>query len=205
MADTYKGNDKIDGNDYNVANESNANRKPFTVILDIGLRKPTVGNRVFGVMKGATDGGLNVPHSVKKFPGFVKGETKKGNKYNAEVHRDRIYGVHVDEYMEHLKKEDENAFNKQFSKWSECLKNAGVESVEDLMEKVFAAIKSDSKRAQNDKKRYKPEFTDDSKTQVKTKNGTYNRDVKLTKEQRDENLRNKIATVKEQIRKLESA
>lgn len=112
MADTYKGNDKIDGNDYNVANKPNPNRKPFTVILDIGLRKPTVGNRVFGVMKGATDGGLNVPHSVKKFPGFVKGETKKSNKYNAEVHRDRIYGVHVDEYMEHLKKEDENAFNK---------------------------------------------------------------------------------------------
>ena len=77
MADTYKGNDKIDGNDYNVANTPNPNRKPFTVILDIGLRKPTVGNRVFGVMKGATDGGLNVPHSVKKFPGYTKGETKK--------------------------------------------------------------------------------------------------------------------------------
>lgn len=85
------------------------------------------------------------------------------------------------------------------------MKNAGVESVEDLMEKVFTSIKSNSKKEKNDKKRYKPEFTDKTRTVVKTKKGTYNRDVKLTKEQRDQNLQNKIETVKEQIRKLESA
>lgn len=205
MQDTYKGNEKIDGNDYNVSNTPNPQRKPFTVILDIGLRKPTVGNRVFGVMKGATDGGLNVPHSVKKFPGFVKGETKKSNTYNAEVHRDRIFGVHIDAYMEHLKNEDENSFNKQFSKWSECLKKNGVESVEDLMEKVFEGIKKDYVKQKSDTKKYKPQFANDAKTEVKTKKGTYKRDVKLTKEQRDANLQSKIDTVKEQIRKFESS
>lgn len=188
MADNYKGNEKIDGNDYNVANQPHPDRKPFTVILDIGLRKPTVGNRVFGVMKGATDGGLNIPHSVKKFPGFVKGETKKANQYNAEVHRDRIYGVHIDEYMEKLKKDDENAYNKQFSKWNKSLGDAGVESVEDLMEKVFSSIKTNFKKEKTDKKKYTPEFTDDSRTEVKTKKGTYKRNVRLTKEQRDQNL-----------------
>jgi large subunit ribosomal protein L5e len=51
-------------------------------------------------MKGATDGGLHVPHSVKRFPGFQKGEKKTDAKYDAAVHRDRIFGVHVDSYME---------------------------------------------------------------------------------------------------------
>lgn len=50
------------------------------------------------------------------------------------------------------------------------------------MEKVFNQIKSDSKRPKNDKKRYKPEFTNESKTEVKTKKGSYKRDVRLTKE-----------------------
>lgn len=27
-------------------------------------------NRVFGCMKGAADGGLDVPHSEKRFPGY---------------------------------------------------------------------------------------------------------------------------------------
>lgn len=27
-------------------------------------------NRVFGCMKGATDGGLDVPHNEKRFPGY---------------------------------------------------------------------------------------------------------------------------------------
>jgi len=32
----------------------------------------TVGNKVFGVMKGACDGGLDIPHNTKRFPGSVK-------------------------------------------------------------------------------------------------------------------------------------
>jgi len=52
-------------------------RKPFRAILDYGVRRITTGNRIFGAMKGAVDGGLNVPHSVKRFPGFKK---VKGNK-----------------------------------------------------------------------------------------------------------------------------
>ena len=78
----------------------------------MGIRRPTVGNRVFGVMKGATDGGLNVPHSVNKFPGFVKGPSKRKNKYNADVHRERIFGVHIDKYMEKLKSEGNDAYLK---------------------------------------------------------------------------------------------
>lgn len=63
-------------------------------------------------MKGASDGGLNVPHNVKRFPGFVKGPSKRKDKYNADVHRKRIFGVHVDEYMAKLKEESEDAYMK---------------------------------------------------------------------------------------------
>lgn len=34
-------------------------------------------------MKGAVDGGLNVPHSLKRFPGY----DAEAKKFNAEVHR----------------------------------------------------------------------------------------------------------------------
>ena len=39
--------------------------------LDVGLTRTTTGNRVFGAMKGAADGGLKIPHSVKRFPGLI--------------------------------------------------------------------------------------------------------------------------------------
>ena len=112
MDSLYEGQTKVDGLDYDVSANPNVERKPFTVILDLGLRRPTVGGRVFGVMKGACDGGLNVPHSVKRFPGFKKGSSKRKNKYNADVHRDRIFGVHVDNYMTILKKESADRYMK---------------------------------------------------------------------------------------------
>lgn len=78
----------------------------------MGLIRPTIGNRVFGVLKGATDGGLHVPHSVKKFPGFSKDAETKKETYDAELHRDRIFGSHIDEYMQKLKSESADVFNR---------------------------------------------------------------------------------------------
>ena len=49
-------------------------------------------------MKGAVDGGLDIPHSVKRFPGYDNEEKS----LNAEVHRNHIFGLHVAEYMKHL-------------------------------------------------------------------------------------------------------
>lgn len=103
----YPGNKKIDGADYDVSSNSNDTRRPFKAILDIGVRRPTVGNRVFAVMKGACDGGLHIPHSTRKFPGFKMGKTKKEASYDAVVHKKRIFGCHIDEYMKLLKKESQ--------------------------------------------------------------------------------------------------
>lgn len=55
----------------------------FRCYLDVGLARTTTGARVFGAMKGAVDGGLNVPHSLKRFPGY----DAEAKKFNAEVHR----------------------------------------------------------------------------------------------------------------------
>ncbi len=37
-------------------------------VLDIGLHTPTRGGRVFAVLRGAVEGGLNVPHSEEVLP-----------------------------------------------------------------------------------------------------------------------------------------
>ena len=44
--------------------------RPFKCYLDTGLKRTSTGNRIFGVMKGASDGGLLVPHSESRFPGY---------------------------------------------------------------------------------------------------------------------------------------
>lgn len=85
----------------------------FRAYLDIGLARTTTGAKIFGVMKGAADGGLDIPHSDKRFPGF-DAESKE---LNAEVHRKHIFGQHVADYMRNLMEEDEEAYKRQFSKF----------------------------------------------------------------------------------------
>jgi large subunit ribosomal protein L5e len=115
--------------------------------LDVGLVRTTTGNRVFGALKGATDGGLYIPHSVKRFPGFTKakdeGETET---YNAKSHRDRIFGNHIDNYMKSLKEKGGEAYKKQFSKWDVTLKESKLASIEKLIEKVHGDIRKNPDR-----------------------------------------------------------
>lgn len=94
MDSLYAGNAGEKGEDYNVGEDPNPERRPFKAILDVGLVNTTTGNKVFGVMKGACDGGLYVPHSSNKFPG--NSNDGENTSYDAKVHRDRIFGVHVD-------------------------------------------------------------------------------------------------------------
>mmetsp|Transcript_130894 Transcript_130894/g.184449 ORF Transcript_130894/g.184449 Transcript_130894/m.184449 type:complete len:103 (+) Transcript_130894:391-699(+) len=95
----YPGNDKVNGEKYDVAENMNDERRPFKCVLDVGLAHCTKGNKVFGVLKGATDGGLLVPHSVKNYPGYTRAKGDEEDSYDAKVHRDRIFGCHVDTYM----------------------------------------------------------------------------------------------------------
>merc|ERR1712050_414730 len=77
-----------------------------------------VGGRMWGALKGAVDGGLHVPHSTKNFPGFKPAEEKGAeSEYDAEAHKDRIFGHHVTEYMEMMKEEDPTKYEAHFSKY----------------------------------------------------------------------------------------
>lgn len=108
---TYKGVDEVNGQDYNVEKEGDAS--PFKAVLDVGLARTSTGAKIFAVMKGVADGGIEVPHSETRFFGY----DEESKEYNAEAHRDRIFGKHVADYMKLLKDEDEDSYKRQFSKY----------------------------------------------------------------------------------------
>merc|ERR1712228_702413 len=84
MDTTHKGQETADGKYYNIE-ETDLERRAFKAYLDVGLVRTTTGNRVFGAMKGACDGGLNVPHNDHRFPGhrMQKAEEETGKKKKA--------------------------------------------------------------------------------------------------------------------------
>lgn len=127
MSDIYKGVENADGEYFDVNEKGlNENRRPFKALLDVGLVRTTTGNRVFGALKGAVDGGIFIPHNTKRFPGYhvekaqqvtgkrgkvvEKGKTQGA--YNAKEHREHIFGLHVQGYMDKLKKENKDKFKK---------------------------------------------------------------------------------------------
>ena len=166
MQDMYKGNDKIDGTLYSVQDHI-GERRPFKAYLDVGLVRTTTGNRVFGAMKGACDGGLYIPHNVKRFPGhrMEKVEQDTGGKkkkdaaaakakavFTADEHREHIFGIHVQEYYDLIKGEPQR-FKKQFGCWEKELKG---KSFEDYYKAAHKAIKKDPSRAKKDAKKKPP-------------------------------------------------
>lgn len=54
---------------------------------------------MFAVLKGVADGGVNIPHSTSRFPGYNK-DTPNGDN---QVLRQRVLGCHVDAYLKSLK------------------------------------------------------------------------------------------------------
>jgi large subunit ribosomal protein L5e len=137
----YEGNTEINGEHYMV--EDNADGPgAFRACLDVGLARTTTGAKVFGAMKGAADGGLDIPHSEKRFPGY----DKESSEFNADVHRAHIFGQHVADYMRNLMEEDEEAYKRQFSRFIK----SGVtpDSVEDMYKKAHAAIRKNPESKQ---------------------------------------------------------
>merc|ERR1712198_65766 len=132
----YEGNDDINGDEYIVEAED-GQPAPFRCYLDVGLARTTTGARVSGAMKGAADGGIEIPHSTKRFPGF----DSEAGEFSAEVHRDHIFGKHVADYMRQLQDDDEDAYKKQFSRF---IKNGiSPDTVESMYTKCHAAIRDD--------------------------------------------------------------
>jgi len=127
----YEGNTEIDGNDYNV--EPEGDKKPFKALLDVGLARTTTGARIFGVLKGACDGGIDVPHKDRRFPGSKRADGEWSS--DPEVHRKYIFGGHVADWLRQVQDDEErkSQVKQQFSRYIE----AGI-SADDL-ESIYAA------------------------------------------------------------------
>lgn len=135
MDDEYEGNVEATGEDFSV--EPADSRRPFRALLDVGLVRTTTGNRVFGALKGALDGGLDIPHSDKRFAGY----NKESKQLDAEVHRKYIYGGHVAAYMRTLIEDEPEKYQLQFSEYIK----RGIEpdDMEEMYKKVHAGIRAD--------------------------------------------------------------
>ncbi|KAH9726948.1 Ribosomal L18 c domain-containing protein [Citrus sinensis] len=143
MDDEYEGNVEATGEDYSV--EPADTRRPFRALLDVGLIKTTTGNRVFGALKGALDGGLDIPHSDKRFAGF----SKDGKQLDAEVHRKYIYGGHVAAYMSTLMEDEPEKYQSHFTEYIK--KGIDADGLEALYKKVHAAIRADPTMKKSEK------------------------------------------------------
>jgi len=131
----YVGQTEVDGDEYNVEPNDDG-PGPFRCFLDTGLTRTTTGNKVFGALKGAVDGGLDIPHSTRRFPGY----DTEGDNFDAETHAKYIFGGNIAEYMNKLKDEDEDAYAKQFSQYVKH--GIDAENMEEMYEKTHEAIRS---------------------------------------------------------------
>lgn len=154
-------------------------RRPFKVFLDVGLVRTSTGARVFGAMKGASDGGLYVPHSENRFPGYDI-ETKE---LDAETLRKYIFGGHVAEYMETLADDDEERYKSQFSGYIDD--DIEADGLEELYQEAHSQIRADPFKKDEDAgpKKSKEEWKQES-LKYKQK--------KLTKAEKEERVKAKI-------------
>merc|ERR1711979_167594 len=168
----YEGNTEIDGDEYYV---EDAEDQPgaFRAFLDVGLARTTTGARVFGAMKGAADGGLYIPHSTKRFPGY----DPESDSLNAEVHRNHIFGQHVGEYMTQLEEESEDAYKRQFSQFIKH--GVTADNIEEMYVNAHAAIRADPTPSKKEAKEVTPK--------------RWNR-AKMSKAQREDRVRQKKAS-----------
>merc|ERR1711998_228686 len=144
-----------------VQNEDDDGPKAFHALLDVGLKPTTLGSKIFAAMKGAFDGGLEIPHSEKKFYGYDAEEKE----YDAEANKERLLGGHVSSYMESLQEEEPEEYEAKFSKYIE--NDMEADGLEDLYKSVHAAIRENPEHVPTEKK--KP--TGDDLTLEKRKGG----------------------------------
>jgi len=162
--------------------EDGESRRPFKAFLDVGLARTSTGARIFGAMKGVSDGGIYIPHSQSRFPGFDI-ETKD---LDAETLRKYIFGGHVAEYMETLADDDEERYKSQFQKYIDD--DMEADALEDIYTEAHAKIREDPFMEDPDKAEAK------SAEEWKEESQKF-RQKKLTREQRQEKVKAKIAEI----------
>ena len=130
-------------------------------------------------MKGASDGGLYIPHSEKRFPGY----DIESKELDAETLRKYIFAGHVAEYMETLADDDEERYKSQFTGYIDD--EIEADGLEELYQEAHKQIREDPF------KKVESEGPKKSKDEWKAESKKY-REAKLTKAQRDEKIQQKI-------------
>jgi large subunit ribosomal protein L5e len=157
-------------------------RRPFKAFLDVGLTRTSTGARVFGAMKGASDGGILIPHSEKRFPGY----DIESKELDAETLRKYIFGGHVAEYMETLADDDEERYKSQFQQYIDD--DVEADGLEDLYGDAHKEIREDPF------KKYVSDAPKKSKDEWKAESKKY-KDVRLSKEEKDKRVQEKIQKI----------
>lgn len=148
LDETYAGNEEVtgevvktevDGRVFYV-DEVDEEKRPFRCLLDVGVKNTTTGAKVFAAMKGASDGGLDIPHSEKRFPGYSR-DTKT---FDAETHKSRIMGEHVADWMREMEEDDEDMYKRHFSKYIE--EGLAADDIEEKIESVMESIRANPAR-----------------------------------------------------------
>lgn len=196
MDDDFKGKEEVDGEEFHIEEEeTEAERRPFKVILDVGIRRTCVGARIWGALKGAADGGLHVPHSIKNFPGYEPAEGKgEESKYEAEAHKSKIFGEHVKDYMESMSEEDSTKYEAHFAKYIAA--SIDADGLEDMYTNAHAKIREDPSQAKKEAK--KPSNTRDG-DEITCDGKTYTRSKKIGLERRRAKVAEKIKAAQERM------
>lgn len=182
LDEDFTGVEEADGEYKLTEAAEEGGRRPFKCYLDVGLAKTSTGARIFGALKGASDGGLHIPHSENRFPGFDM-ETKE---LDAEVLRKYIFGGHVAEYMEMLADDDEERYKSQFQGYIDD--DIEAEGLEELYQEAHKQIRENpNKRDDNTEKK--------DKAQCKVESIKH-RMKKLTYDERQARVQAKIAKIK---------
>lgn len=174
-----KGLDKIyepntEVGEYTVTEDKDEEHKAYKVFLDIGLARASKGANVFIAMKGASDAGLQIPHSESKFYGYTK---EKG--LDANELRDRIFMKKNVEYMASLKENDDEAYKRQFGGYSAL--GISPESIQSKYETCLKQIAENPMKGKSDKK-------------PKTERTHFNNKIpRLTLAERKERIRAKLS------------
>jgi large subunit ribosomal protein L5e len=186
MDEDFAGVEEADG-EYTLTEaaegEDGEGRRPFKAFLDVGLHRTSTGARIFGAMKGASDGGILIPHSESRFPGFDI-ETKE---LEVETLRKYIFGGHVAEYMETLADDDEERYKSQFQGYIDD--EIEADGLEELYQEAHKQIREDPFKKVND-------AAGKDKSEYKKESLKYKK-RKLTKEEKMKRVKAKIAELRE--------
>merc|ERR1711998_671633 len=139
LADKFEGTEEVTAEfeDCFVIGEDEDGPSAFHALLDVGLKPTTLGSKIFAALKGAFDGGLEIPHNEEKA-------------YDAEEHKDRILGGHVKTYMESLQEEEPEEYEAKFSAFVAA--DVSADDLEDMYLEAHKKIRESPELVKSDSK-----------------------------------------------------